>query len=90
MINAVKLLSFIKLYLAGPIIENDIETEINDYENIIYLGILYITQISNLFEKCKYGLVTLHPTLNYFDSLPIKIFECMSARIPVIVSNFPL
>ena len=33
-------------------------------------------------------MVTLHPTLNYKDSLPVKMFEYMAAGIPIIASNF--
>ncbi|AYA41575.1 hypothetical protein HZS38_14615 [Xenorhabdus nematophila] len=36
------------------------------------------------------GLVTLHPIINYFDALPIKMFEYMVAGISVIASDFPL
>src|SRR5690606_2331394 len=36
------------------------------------------------------GLVTLHPKINYFDALPIKMFEYMAAGLPVIASDFPL
>jgi glycosyltransferase involved in cell wall biosynthesis len=34
--------------------------------------------------------VTLHPIINYLDALPIKMFEYMSAGIPVIASDFDL
>ena len=36
------------------------------------------------------GLVVLHPTRNYLDALPVKMFEYMAAGLPVIASDFPL
>ena len=33
-------------------------------------------------------MVTLLPNENYLDSLPIKMFEYMSAAMPVIASDF--
>jgi len=58
--------------------------------NVDFLGFLNKSQVDKLLSESIAGLVTLHPTPNFLDSLPIKLFEYMSAGIPVIASNFPL
>ena len=58
--------------------------------NVDFLGFLNKAQVGELLNESIAGLVTLHPTKNFLDSLPIKLFEYMSAGIPVIASNFPL
>lgn len=54
------------------------------------LGWLDRTGVRSAMHRSIAGLVTLHPIVNYIDALPIKMFEYMSAGVPVISSNFPL
>ena len=55
-----------------------------------HLGFLSRAPIRDLLSRSIAGLVTLHPTPAYLTSLPIKMFEYMSAGVPVIASDFPL
>lgn len=54
------------------------------------LGFLTRDKIAEVFACSRAGLVVLHPISNYLDALPVKMFEYMSAGIPVICSDFPL
>jgi glycosyltransferase involved in cell wall biosynthesis len=82
-----------QLKLAGVFHEPQLHEVIKhpDFSSYIdFLGYLTSIEVEELLSKSYAGLVTLHPTLNFLDSLPIKLFEYMSAGIPVIASNFPL
>lgn len=57
---------------------------------VIDHGYVNREQIKQILKKSKIGIVTLHPTINYLDSLPVKMFEYMASGLPVIASNFPL
>lgn len=83
--------SEIKLLLAGEFLDPNLEKELKalkGWGNVNYLGFLNRIEISSLYHKSNIGMVTLHPTLNYKDSLPVKMFEYMAAGIPVIASDF--
>ena len=83
--------SQIKLLLAGKFLDPKLEeelTKLNGWENVSYLGFLNRNDIANVYKKASIGMVTLHPTLNYKDSLPVKMFEYMAAGIPIIASCF--
>lgn len=54
------------------------------------LGFVDRVGVRNIFSRSVAGLVTLHPQPNHIDAQPIKMFEYMSAGLPVIASNFPL
>ena len=46
--------------------------------------------VAGVMGRARMGLLVLHPVPNYVESQPIKLFEYMSAGLPVIASDFPL
>lgn len=79
-----------KLIIAGPVQGSEIEKKIIEQENIEYMGILDREQVKLLLSESVAGIVTFLPEPNHINSQPNKMFEYMSAGIPVICSNFPL
>lgn len=59
------------------------------WTKVDYRGFLGRKDVADVLSKSCIGMGTLLPNENYLDSLPIKMFEYMSAGIPVIISNFP-
>lgn len=93
-VHAMKLVqSDVRLELAGTFVEASVASEVRQYDGwgrVDELGFVDRAGVRELLGRSIAGLVTLHPAINYLDSLPIKMFEYMSAGIPVIASNFPL
>ncbi len=83
----------LKLLLAGyftpPGLRDEMAT-MSGWDKVDYLGVLDRTEVASVLSRSVAGLVLLHPISNYLESLPIKMFEYMSAGIPVIASDFPL
>ncbi|MDH2614867.1 glycosyltransferase family 4 protein [Acinetobacter baumannii] len=74
-------------------------SEITTYENVKKskgwnsvneLGQLNREQVRDVLQRSVAGLVTFLPVPNHIDAQPNKMFEYMSAGIPVIGSNYPL
>lgn len=64
--------------------------ELDGWPLVDYRGYLSRQQVADLLSNARAGLVILHPIINYLDSYPVKMFEYMSAGLPVIASDFPL
>lgn len=83
----------VRLNLVGEFSEPQVESKVRGYkgwENVNYLGVQDRLGVREVLSRSVAGLVTLHPIPNYLDALPIKMFEYMSAGIPVIASSFDL
>ena len=93
LVKAMELIDGVKLNLAGSFSEKDTEEEVKSYDGwqkVNELGFLKRDSVADVMGRSKAGLVTLHPISNYLESLPVKMFEYMSAGLPVIASIFPL
>jgi glycosyltransferase involved in cell wall biosynthesis len=82
-----------RLNLCGRFVEADVEARARanaGWSRVNELGFVDRPSVRDVLGRSMAGLVTLYPIPNYVVSLPIKMFEYMSAGIPVIASNFPL
>lgn len=79
-----------EIIFAGPISSEDIKNKMNNLENVRYVGILDRKKVRDLLNSSIGGIVTFLPEPNHINAQPNKMFEYMSAGIPVIGSNFPL
>ncbi len=82
-----------RLNLAGPFSEPGVEAEVKTYpgwSRVNRLGIVDRAGVRELLGRSMAGLVTFLPLPNHVDAQPNKMFEYMSAGVPVVASNFPL
>ena len=79
--------------LAGHFTSEVLRDNIQQYKgwsNVRYHGYLRRSEAVQLMSTCRAGIVTYKPAANHIAAQPNKMFEYMSAGIPVIASNFPL
>lgn len=83
----------VELHLAGNFSPASLEQEVKlhkAWHKVMFHGFLNRKQVYQLMSTSIAGLVLLLPLQSYKDSLPIKLFEYMSAGLPVICSDFDL
>lgn len=78
------------LAIAGPLNPKELVNRILSYSAIEYKGFLNRKEVKELLGDSVAGIVTFLPEPNHINAQPNKMFEYMSAGIPVICSNFPL
>jgi glycosyltransferase involved in cell wall biosynthesis len=82
-----------RLQLVGQFSEPAVETQAHvdaGWQNVDALGFLGRKEVAQVLARSIGGLVTFLPLPNHIDAQPNKMFEYMSAGVPVIASHFPL
>ena len=82
-----------RLCLAGAFSPAELYDDISampGWERVEFLGWQTREQVAALLGRVRVGLILSHPAPSHYDALPTKLFEYMSAGIPVIASDFPL
>ncbi|MRS05449.1 glycosyltransferase, partial [bacterium] len=81
------------LLLAGVFSHDNLHRDsmkLPGWKQVEYLGQVARRELALMLNRSFAGLVLYHPEANHINSQPTKMFEYMSAGLPVIVSDFPL
>jgi glycosyltransferase involved in cell wall biosynthesis len=82
-----------RLNLVGAFSEAPFESQVKSspgWQRVNSMGLLSRARVREVLSRSMAGLVTYLPLPNHIDAQPNKMFEYMSAGIPVIASDFPL
>ncbi|MBK7616843.1 MAG: glycosyltransferase family 4 protein [Burkholderiales bacterium] len=83
----------VRLILAGPFESASTEAELRalpGWAKVDYRGVVSRAAVREIMAESRAGLLFFHPEPNHVDAQPNKMFEYMSAGLPVLASNFPL
>lgn len=92
MVRALELVD-VRLILAGPFENADTEAAVRalpGWAKVDYRGVVSRAQVRRIMAESRAGLIFFHPEPNHVDAQPNKMFEYMSAGLPVLASDFPL
>lgn len=85
--------SSVRVDIAGPFAGKPVKEAALSHPNwgrVTYHGQVSRSQVAQIYAGAFAGIVTFLPAPNHVFSQPNKLFEYMSAGVPVICSNFPL
>jgi glycosyltransferase involved in cell wall biosynthesis len=83
----------VKLKLIGKFDKKNFEKEIKNIEEsekIEFLGKRPLEECFLHLKMADIGLICFWPEPNHIEAVPNKLFEYMTAGLPIIASNFPL
>lgn len=83
----------VRFRLAGLFADQNVERACRSHRNwgrVEFYGQIDRVGVANIYRRSFAGVVNFLPAPNHIHSQPNKLFEYMSAGIPVICSNFPL
>lgn len=93
LVDAMELVSDVQLHIAGgysPSSFKDVLSSKKGWSKVDEHGYVSRSEANKIMSRSKIGIVTFLPLPNHVDAQPNKMFEYMSAGIPVIGSYFPL
>jgi glycosyltransferase involved in cell wall biosynthesis len=82
-----------RLLLAGPFDPRGLADGLRaspGWGQVVSFGPVRRPQVAEIFARAMAGVVVFKPAANHLRAQPTKMFEYMSAGLPVIASNFPL
>ncbi|WP_136415596.1 glycosyltransferase [Herbaspirillum sp. ST 5-3] len=82
-----------ELLLAGDFQAGQLRDEVTGYDgwrHVRECGVVDRKGVADIMAQSFAGMVIFHPVPNFINAQPIKMFEYMSAGVPVIASDFPL
>ncbi len=82
-----------RLILAGPFENANTELsarELAGWSKVDFRGVVSRKEVYQIMAQSCAGLILFYPEPNHVKAQPNKMFEYMSAGLPVIASNFPL
>ena len=93
LLDALVELGDVRLIACGPFQSPAFEAELRQHPGwgfVNYLGIVGRQEVAQVMGTAQIGMVTLLPTPNQVEALPVKMFEYMASGTPFLASDFPL